>query len=337
MTPMSVATFSKSTNKNKKTLKSKGNPTPTVVSLFSGAGGIDLGFKHAGIKIVWAIDNDQDSVETYKKNIGNHAICEDILNVPSDMIPEADVVIGGFPCQGFSLANKYRSTEDTRNTLYLEMLRVIRDKQPKWFIAENVKGILSLGGGKVFERILEDFQTTGYRVVYKLVNMADHGVPQMRKRVVILGTRKDLPESMNAYHPEEDHSQHDNLLRKKWISISEALSELEKYDTFPNNVGSKYKTAFRDFTGHRRSDPNKPSPTILARGNGKGGVCAIPHPNGKRRMTVRESALIQTFPVDFEFVGGINSMYRQIGNAIPVIYGKKLGQMLKEIAKNEEK
>jgi DNA (cytosine-5)-methyltransferase 1 len=323
--------------KTKKKLDHQSYSVPTVVSLFSGAGGIDLGFKHAGLNIVWALDNDHDSVETYKKNIGNHAICDDILNVPSDLIPDADVVIGGFPCQGFSLANKFRSTDDTRNTLYLEMLRVIRDKQPKWFIAENVKGILSLGQGKVFERILEDFQDSGYRVTYKLVNMADHGVPQMRKRVVILGTRKDLPESMNAYHPIEDHSQFGEGRSKQWVSVSDALKELDGHEEFPNNVGSKYKTAFRDFTGHRPTDPTKPSPTILARGNGKGGVCAIPHPDGKRRMTVRESALIQTFPVSFEFAGSVSSMYRQIGNAIPVLYGKKLGKMLKEISKNENK
>ena len=103
---------------------------------------------------------------------------------------------------------------------------------------------------------------------------------------------------------------------------------------FPNNVGSKYKVEYRNFTGHRKTDGNQPSPTILARGNGKGGVCAIPHPKGKRRLTIRESATVQTFPPDFEFVGAVNSMYRQIGNAVPVLYGRKLGEMLLRIAKS---
>jgi DNA (cytosine-5)-methyltransferase 1 len=307
----------------------------TVVSLFSGAGGIDLGLAQAGLEIVWAIDNDPDCVETYKKNISDHIVCDDISNIPSSQIPAADIVIGGFPCQGFSMANRFRSTEDTRNTLYLEMLRVIRDVKPKWFVAENVKGILSLGGGKIFEAILSDFEEAGYRVRYQLVNMADHGVPQQRKRVLILGTRKDLPESLAATHPEPQHTKDQSNGKKKWVSVNEALSELKNHKDFPNNIGSKYKVEYRNFTGHRKTDGSQPSPTILARGNGKGGVCAIPHPNGKRRMTVRESALIQTFPVNFEFVGSINSMYRQIGNAVPVLYGRKLGELLIKISKHE--
>lgn len=312
---------------------------PTVVSLFSGAGGIDLGLKQAGLNIIWAVDNDSDSVETYKKNIGEHVICEDITKVKSKDIPFADIVIGGFPCQGFSLANRFRNTEDTRNTLYLEMLRIISDLKPKWFIAENVKGILSLGEGKVFENILKDFSKAGYRVHYQLVNMADHGVPQLRKRVLILGTRKDLPEDLDLTHPIADYSKEGETKTKKWVSVKEALIPVDKSKkALPNSTGSKYKLEFRNFTGHRITDPDQPSPTILARGNGKGGVCAIPHPNGKRRMTIRESATIQTFPLNFEFIGSISSMYRQIGNAVPVLYGKKLGEMIMNLKnKNEGK
>ena len=307
---------------------------PTVVSLFSGAGGIDLGLKKSGLDIIWAVDNDADSVETYKKNISSHAICEDITKVKSKDIPKADIVIGGFPCQGFSMANRFRSTKDTRNTLYLEMLRVITDLKPKWFIAENVKGILSLGEGKVFENILKDFSEAGYRVHYQLVNMADHGVPQLRKRVLILGTRKDLPVELDLTHPLADHSKKSEGKTKKWVSISEALLPVaNSKKLLPNDVGSTYKVEYRNFTGHRKTDPDQPSPTILARGNGKGGVCAIPHPDGKRRLTIRESATIQTFPLNFEFVGSNSSMYRQIGNAIPVLYGKKLGDIIMKLVK----
>jgi DNA (cytosine-5)-methyltransferase 1 len=305
-----------------------------VVSLFAGAGGIDLGLKKAGLDIVWAVDNDADCVETYRKNIGEHIICADITTIKSKDIPDADIIVGGFPCQGFSMANRFRSTEDTRNTLYLEMLRIIKDKKPKWFIAENVKGILSLGGGEIFKGILSDFSKAGYRVNYQLVNMADHGVPQLRKRVLIIGTRKDLPENLTAIHPEPTHSKDSKDNKQNWVSISEALKLVDRYkENFPNNIGSKYKVEFRNFTGHRKTDPQAPSPTILARGNGKGGVCAIPHPNGKRRLTIRESASVQTFPIDFEFVGSINSMYRQIGNAVPVEYGKKLGSAFIKLMK----
>ncbi|MFY9287178.1 MAG: DNA cytosine methyltransferase [Alphaproteobacteria bacterium] len=297
-----------------------------VVSLFSGAGGIDLGLKQAGLDILWAVDNDLDSIKTYRKNIGDHAVLSDIREIKSEDIPDADLIVGGFPCQGFSQANRFRSIDDNRNTLYIEMLRIVRDKKPKWFVAENVKGILSLDKGRVFESIIKDFSEIGYRLKHELVNMADHGVPQARKRVIILGTRKDLVSGQEAYHPSKTHD------KNTWVSITQALSEIEKYKgKFPNNTGSKYKVEFRNFTGHRITDPNKPSPTILARGNGKGGVCAIPHPNRERRLTIRESASVQTFPTDFEFIGATNSMYRQIGNAIPVLYGRKLGEMFLKI------
>ena len=116
---------------------------PKVVSLFSGCGGLDLGFKRAGFDILWANDFDKDSIETYTQNLGNHAVLGDITKIPSNEIPsDFDVLLGGFPCQGFSVANTKRSMKDKRNFLYLEMLRIIRDKKPKFFVAENVKGIL---------------------------------------------------------------------------------------------------------------------------------------------------------------------------------------------------
>ena len=109
-----------------------------VVSLFSGAGGLDLGFVRAGHKIVWANDLYPDAVETYRANIGKHIVCENISKVASSSIPDCDIVIGGFPCQGFSVANTKRSLDDSRNVLYRELIRVIRDKRPRFFLAENV-------------------------------------------------------------------------------------------------------------------------------------------------------------------------------------------------------
>ena len=116
-----------------------------VVSLFSGAGGLDFGFIKAGHQILWANDLYRDAVETYQKNIGNHIVCEDISKISTSDIPDCDIVIGGFPCQGFSVANTKRHVDDERNVLYKQLLRVIRDKNPKFFLAENVKGILSIG------------------------------------------------------------------------------------------------------------------------------------------------------------------------------------------------
>ncbi len=307
--------------------------TPKVVSLFSGAGGMDLGLEKAGLEIVWANDNDKDSLDTYKANLKtNTIILSDILDVRSENIPDPDLIVGGFPCQGFSVANKFRSINDSRNILYLEMLRIVNDKQPKWFVAENVRGILNIENGKVIEKIVDDFANAGYSVKYQLINMANYGVPQMRKRVIILGTRKDLMPNFELCYPNETHSENGDMNTKKWVSVNEAFINLEKFGELADkDVGTKYKLEIRNFTGHRATDGSKPSPTILARGNGKGGVNATPHPNGIRRMTVRESAWIQTFPHNFKFYGSVNSKYRQIGNAVPVKYSKLLGAKVIEV------
>jgi len=161
-----------------------------VVSLFSGAGGMDLGFIKAGFDIIWANDIIPEAIESYRNNIGKHIVYGDIRMIDSADIPDnPDVVIGGFPCQGFSIANTKRSMTDQRNFLYKEMLRVIKDKNPKMFVAENVKGLLSMEGGKVFEMIKHDFEDLGYYVEAKVLNAAEYGVPQQRERVVIIGNR----------------------------------------------------------------------------------------------------------------------------------------------------
>ena len=301
-----------------------------VVSLFSGAGGLDLGFKQAGHEIVWANDIDKDACATYAKNIGEHIVCADIKDIDIASIPDCDIVIGGFPCQGFSVANMRRAIEDERNQLYKFFYNVIREKQPKYFVAENVKGILSLGKGAVIHQIETDFQNAGYNTSVNLVNMADFGVPQSRQRVIILGQRIGLSDKMSIHIPDRTNSRYpekDNLPR--WKSIREAIEHFPDPDSeneVINHNYSAYKVEYRNFTGHRQTDPEKPSPTILARGNGKGGVCAIPHYNGKRRLTIRESAAVQTFPDDYHFIGGMNSCYRQIGNAVPVHFACLLGK-----------
>ncbi len=307
-----------------------------IISLFSGAGGLDLGLILAGNNIVWANDIDSDAVATYRLNIGNEIVNADIKDVNIEEIPDGDVVVGGFPCQGFSIANLRRTIDDERNVLYKFFYDTIRIKQPMFFIAENVKGILSLGKGKIVQQIMDDFQEAGYNVYYRKVDMADYGVPQHRERVIFIGQRINLGEEHLFVFPECTHSK-TGLIYPKWISIKDAIDDCPipgdlTHD--PNNYGSAYKFVERNFTAHRITDPNKPCPTILARGNGKGGVCAIPHYNGKRRLTIRESAIIQTFPRDFVFVGKMGSCYRQIGNAVPVAFGRKLGEELIRIEEN---
>lgn len=303
----------------------------TIISLFSGAGGLDLGLIQAGNDIVWANDIDSDAVSTYKKNINDHIIQEDIQNVDIKEIPNAEVVVGGFPCQGFSMANMKRHIDDERNVLYKFFYNVISLKQPKFFIAENVKGILSLGKGAVVKQIKEDFENAGYIVEIHKVNMADYGVPQHRERVLFIGQRKDISAQMQFQFPKPTNSKDGKNGLPIWISIKDAIDDLPpigELDKDPNNYGSAYRFIPRNFTAHRVTDPTKPSPTILARGNGKGGVCAIPHYNGERRLSIRESATVQTFPRDFVFCGRMGSCYRQIGNAVPVHFAKILGQEL---------
>ncbi len=308
-----------------------------IISLFSGAGGLDLGLIQAGNEIIWANDIDKDAVATYKENIGEHIICDDIKNIDITALPVADVVVGGFPCQGFSQANRLRTLDDDRNRLYRFFYTTIKEKRPKFFIAENVKGILSLGHGEAIKQIIADFEEAGYITSVNLVNMADYGIPQTRQRVLIIGQRKDLGDTLRFVFPSPTHSNKGNL--PQWISIKTAIDHFPDPDlenAVLNHIYSAYKVEYRNFTGHRKTDPDKPSPTILARGNGKGGVCAIPHYNGKRRLTIRESASIQTFPEDFHFCGTMNSCYRQIGNAVPVAFAKLLGLELIRLEKEEK-
>ncbi|MGJ0357338.1 DNA cytosine methyltransferase [Aliarcobacter butzleri] len=248
-----------------------------VISLFSGAGGMDLGFIEAGFEIVWANDFDIDACNTYRKNIKDHIVHGDITKIKSKKIihdifngdytkflkekklkeesnfeldelkdddisyekANIDVIIGGFPCQGFSVANTKRSIEDERNFLYKEMLRVINDFKPKYFVAENVKGILSLHKGKVFDLIQKDFKKLGYNLEAKLLNSADYGVPQQRERVIILGNRI----GNKIIFPKKTHIHHDKYdgKGKKYVSTKDVLHELYDLDTVERNTDQRIK------------------------------------------------------------------------------------------------
>jgi len=320
-----------------------------VVSLFSGCGGMDLGFIKAGHEIIWANDNDKDSIETYKNyfckklNMNpKHISLENIKKINTKKIPNCDVIIGGFPCQGFSMANPYRHIEDNRNKLYIELLRVIKEKKPKYFVAENVPGLCSIGGyetkedkkkreGRILKMILHELRNInkiGYHVVFKILNTADFGVPQTRKRIIILGTRKDIKPKLK--HPEPTHHKNSTKKIHQWKTIKEALKGLPEKpnDKIPNHLGTSHKVILNGYLGNRPTNPNKPSPTIAGRGGGTGGPVIIPHPNLKRRMTVRETARIQCFPDDFIFKGSISSQYRQIGNAVPWPLAYHIASML---------
>lgn len=302
-----------------------------VVSLFSGAGGLDLGLEQAGHEVVWGNDIWIDAATTYRRNFGRSLDTRDIRSVVAKSIPDADVVVGGFPCQGFSVANRSRTLEDPRNGLYKEMVRIVRVKQPIYFVAENVKGLASLGGGRALANIVAKFERAGYRVTHGIVNSADYGVPQARMRLLILGTRLgestlDIPMRTHA-----DPAASDIAGVQPWVSVGEALDgypEPEENSSIPNHQCSKYKLRFNGHLGHRYVHADRPAPTITARGDDRGGVVVLHHPRNHRRMTARELAAVQAFPDTFVFEGTKTSAYRQIANAVPPLLGLAIGRAL---------
>jgi DNA (cytosine-5)-methyltransferase 1 len=301
----------------------------TLVSLFAGAGGLDLGFQYAGIKAIWANDIDRDACTTHEMWSDAQVICDDISKVNLNLVPNATIIAGGFPCQGFSLAGP-RLIDDERNALYKYFVKLVELKQPYAFVAENVKGILTLGKGKIIEAIIYDFSIKGYDVFPYLVNAADYGVPQDRWRVFLVGFRKDLNVS-NVLFPQKSSQR---------VTLSEVIKDFpvpSSCDFLEGSYSSRYMSR------NRRRSWNEVSFTIPAMAK------QIPlHPSspemkkidqdlwefGKgdtRRFSWQEAAAIQTFPIDFEFCGSLVSKYKQIGNAVPVKLALVVGNLIKSV------
>jgi DNA (cytosine-5)-methyltransferase 1 len=195
----------------------------SVISLFSGGGGLDLGFITEGYKIIWAIDNDSNAVATYKANVGENIICADINNIDVNSIPRADIVIGGPPCQSFSLAGK-RNIEDKRGQLVWKYIHIIEKVCPKAFVFENVTGLLSaknIEGKKIIDLLKFEFKNIGYEIEMQTINAADYGIPQRRKRVIIVG----LKNGKKFVFPKPTHNESGEGL-KKYVSVQEALGDL---------------------------------------------------------------------------------------------------------------
>ena len=287
-----------------------------VISTFSGCGGLDLGFIKAGFEVVWANDNDKEACESYEKNIGPHITHQSIYDVDTSLIPDADILIGGFPCLGFTVAKgKSRELNCDYNQLFEEYARVLNDKNPKYFVVENVTGIKSGGEFNDFFHnvILKTFQQagSGYRTKYETLISSNYGVPQNRKRVIILGTRNDI----------KDEPVYPSPVVSDFTSLKDAIYDLpENYDPkVLNHTGTNHKVKINGYVGNRQLDWDKPSPTITGRGSRSGGAVIHPHPNRHRRLSVRECARVQSFPDDFAFSGSNGACFAQIGNAVPPI------------------
>lgn len=319
-----------------------------IVSLFAGCGGLDLGLINSGHKIVYASDIDYDCKLTYEYNIGKHFHLEDVYNLNSSNLPKFDLLAGGFPCQGFSVANMYRSAQDERNNLYTQIVRILEETNPTFFLLENVPGILSLEKGKVVEQIEKEISEIGvskgyegYEVKKFLLNAADFGVPQTRKRVIFFGVSKSIDKVLidkifSVFPPKPTHTNNLNNCLIPHKTLKQTINDLPEPNTLKakkyfNHVGTNHKVKINGYMGNRALDWNKPSPTIVGRGGGTGGPVIAVHPNLNRRFTVRETARIQSFPDEFVFFGSVSSQYRQIGNAVAVDFAYHLGVALKEI------
>ena len=301
----------------------------TAVSLFCGAGGLDMGFDRLGFKTLWANDFDEDACKTHRAWSGANVVCGDVAEVDLSSVPKCDIMLGGFPCQGFSLSGP-RKIDDKRNKLYHQYVRFVRDKEPLMFVGENVKGLLTMAGGQVFDAILDDFEKCGYNVYFQLVNAKDFGVPQDRERVIIVGFRRYLGVKHFAI-PRYDG---------EVVTLYEAIGDMPLAD-ISDVCEAPYSSRY--MSRNRKRDWNQVSYTIPAMAKqvslwpGSPDMEKIDKDHWKfgegftRRLSYKEAAAIQTFPKDMLFYGDLTSKYKQIGNAVPVKLAEHIANYMRSI------
>ena len=338
-----------SSENNYKILKSSKKHSYKVIELFAGAGGTALGFHNAGLQHALLTDWDKNAIATLKKNMPRYkALQEDITKINFKGM-KADIVEGGFPCQSFSFAGKKMGFEDVRGTMFFEFARCVKEVKPKIAVGENVRGLLSHDGGKTLKVIVKVLKDLGYRVTYRVLRAQYLDVPQKRERLIILAVRKDLNIPF-LFPKEKDYT----------ISLREALkdcpsSDGQKYTKrkkkilslippggywkdLPENLQKEYMQASYFMGGGktgmaRRLSWNEPSLTLTCSPAQK--QTERCHPEETRPLTIREYAMIQTFPIKWEFIGSMASQYKQIGNALPVNLGYHIGKCLIAMLQNK--
>lgn len=318
------------------------------VDLFSGAGGLSLGFEMTGFNNVFSIEYDKKIAETYKKNFPTHnLLVKDIQEITDDEIitlqhnQEVDVVIGGPPCQGFSLAGRIGRSfvEDKRNYLFKEFARVVKIIEPKMFVMENVARMISHNKGQTILEIKTEFESLGYNVQYKVLQAADYGVPQKRQRIFIVGTKNkefnfptpigttitvkeaigDLPPLKSGERSEVPNHfamNHSSQMLKKMSYIGDGGDR--------NQIPEDLRPKTGDIRKYIRYDSKKPSVTVT------GDMRKIFHYEQNRALTPRELARLQSFPDSFIFEGNSISIQQQIGNAVPPLLGYAVAKQVKE-------
>lgn len=331
-----------------------------VISLFSGAGGLDLGFEKAGFEIAMANEYDKTIWATYEKNHKVPLIKGDIRKIKeSDFPTDIDGIIGGPPCQSWSEAGTLRGISDARGQLFFDYIRILRDKKPKFFLAENVSGMLANRHSEAVKNILQMFKDCGYNVSVTLVNASDYGVPQDRKRVFYIGFRNDLNIDFKFPAPTTT-----NIENKK--TLKDAIGDLQgkEIQALPKNkTNGKLEILNHEyFTGaystifmsrNRVRSWNEPAFTVQASGRQcqlhpqapkmeKIGLNKCQFVQGKenlyRRLTIRECARVQGFPDDFEFIyTDLDNGYKMVGNAVPVELARIVAVAIKDQILEQEK
>jgi DNA (cytosine-5)-methyltransferase 1 len=300
----------------------------SVVSLFSGCGGLDMGFlggfKSLGkiydrlpFRIVWANDKQAAACKTYEANLKHKIHCGDIWAQLDTLPKHADILVGGFPCQDVSINGKMQGADGARTTLYKAMIEAVRRTNPTVFVAENVKGLLMEHSKDFYEEIISDFKGLGYDVSAKLYLAADYGVPQMRERVFIVGTKSNA----KKFKPPEP-----TLKPDKRITSRQALDDLMDAPENPatNHIWSRAKKSSEQ--GSRKLKADKPGDTMRAECHGNIQF----HYELRRRISMREAARIQSFPDNFIFHCGLRETERQIGNAVPPVLAWHIAKAVRD-------
>ncbi|WP_202978186.1 DNA cytosine methyltransferase [Mariprofundus erugo] len=302
-----------------------------VVSLFAGCGGMDLGFlggfKSLGrsysklpFEIIWANEINQAACRTYRENIGRHIHQGDIWEMLSGLPSEADVVIGGFPCQDISVNGKGAGIEGKRSGLYRAMIEVVARTRPKVFVAENVKGLLMRHHADALKQVLSDFRGLGYDVTYHLYHAADYGVAQTRERVIIVGT---LPDVGQFEPPAPILKSHEHITAYEAIHDLAEMPENEEF----NHIWSRANRS--PHQGDRRLIADRAGYTIRAECHGN----IQWHYELPRRISMREAARIQSFPDDFLFASKLRETERQVGNAVPPVLAWHIAKAVQKCLK----
>ena len=302
----------------------------SFIDLFSGIGGFRLAFESLGGKCIFSSDIDKWANETYNLNFGEYPY-GDITKIPTDEIPTHDILCAGFPCQPFSIGGYRKGFCDTRGTLFFEIERIIKAKQPKAFLLENVKGLINHDKGKTFKVIKDSLKNLGYSIFYKVLNSKDYNIPQNRERLYIVGFKKNI-NHFNFPTPQYSKSNINEILEKnvQGHNISETASKhLKKhYKIFAEKkkINDNYPIFATEIRPSRCSIRNDGYVPCLTAKMGTGGNNVPVLVNENRKLTVRECLRLQGFPESYKIKDNYSQSYKQIGNSVTVPVIRLIGQ-----------